>query len=61
MDSSKPFYTSKTFWVNLIVALAAIFPPAQEYITAHPEVAVTVISVVNLVLRVVTKDAVTIS
>ena len=60
MDS-KPFYTSKTFWTNLLIGAAAFYPPAQAYFVAHPEVVVTIFALVNIGLRAITKGAVTIS
>ncbi len=58
MPVKKP-WLSKTIWVNLIVAVAAmVYPPVQDYIVAHPEVVMLVFSAVNIVLRLVTKDAI---
>lgn len=59
MDNTKPAWQSKTLWVNAIVAVAAlVFPPAQAYIAAHPDMVLTVFAVLNMVLRVVTKGKV---
>jgi hypothetical protein len=59
----KPFWQSKTLWFNalfLIVSLAGVvgfgeFQPSPEIV----EVATVVAAVINLVLRLVTKQAVT--
>lgn len=53
----KPWYLSKTLWTNTIMAVLALaYPPAKEYLTANPAIFVTVFSVVNIVLRLVTKQ-----
>lgn len=52
----KPIY-SKTLWLNFIVALCAIFfPGAGSYIAAHPEVVLAVFSGLNILLRLISKD-----
>ena len=60
MDA-KPFWQSKTFWVNLSALIIAI---GQQYV--NPELMPTegdlsaiVLSIVNLILRFVTKSQVT--
>ena len=56
----KPALKSKTLWVNFIMALTAIvFPPANAYMVAHPEVVASVFAGVNIVLRIITKDKLT--
>lgn len=61
---SKPFWTSRTLWVNLFILIAAAFGILEIDIGLTPQVqaaAVTVImAVVNMVLRTVTKSAVTV-
>lgn len=57
MDSKKP-WLSKTLWINLIMAIAAFFPPVQAYVAAHPETLLVAFSVVNIILRLVTKGAI---
>lgn len=47
---------SKTLWINLIVAIAAFIPQVSEYIASHPEVLTIAFAVVNVVLRLLTKD-----
>ena len=61
MDSKKP-WLSKTLWVNAIVAVSAmIYPPASEWVSAHPDVVVSVFAGINILLRLVTKDAIGLS
>lgn len=56
----KPWYLSKTIWANLIMGVAAsIYPDLKQYVDENVIVAMFV--VVNLVLRVVTKDAIQIT
>lgn len=65
MDNVKPWYLSKTILVNLIMAIAgvvAVFKPevavfAKEYMGEGA----AVWGIINLILRVVTKDKVSIS
>jgi len=49
-------WLSKTLWINLIMAVSAFIPVAHEYLVAHPEVVVIGFSVVNMLLRLVSKD-----
>jgi len=61
MDSKKP-YQSKTILVNFVVAAAALFyPPAAQYISAHPAEVAALLSIVNILLRTVTKDRISLS
>lgn len=61
MESKKP-WQSKTIWINLILALAAMLAPqVQSYIVAHPEMVAIVFSVVNMILRLVTQGKIQIS
>lgn len=55
---NKSVLQSKTIWVNLIFAIAAFFPSVQTYITAHPELIPTVFAVLNIGLRLITKQGV---
>lgn len=52
-------WQSKTLWLNLVMAISALFIPAVgTWISAHPEALVLIWSGVNIVLRFVTKDKV---
>lgn len=58
MDSKKPWY-SKTLIVNLVMALCAMFiPSAATYIQAHPEGVTLAFTGINMILRLITKDKV---
>ncbi len=54
----KQVWQSKTVWTNLILAILAFIPDAQAYVVAHPEVFVLAFAGVNVILRLVTKDAI---
>lgn len=57
--STKKPWLSKTLITNLVLAVTAVVcPPVQVWISAHPEVSAMVWSGVNAVLRLVTKDAI---
>lgn len=54
-------WQSKTVWMNLILAVCAMaFPPAVKYISENPLVVTMVFSGVNIVLRLLTKDGISI-
>lgn len=55
MENKAP-YKSKTLWVNLLMAVAAFFPAAQAVIQNHPEAVMAGFGIINMVLRLVTKD-----
>lgn len=59
MGSSKKPWASKTVWVNLIMAGLAFAPPIQALAT--PDIIAGAFTVVNLILRAVTKDKISIS
>jgi len=51
----KPWWVSKTMWTNLLIAMAAFFPPIQDWISKNPEQMVWVWAGINLVLRFISK------
>ena len=57
--TSKTALSSKTIWANLIVSLlVALVPKAREIVLANPDLSVTLIAAVNVVLRLLTKTAI---
>lgn len=56
MEVSKAPWKSKTLWLNLLVALGAMLPwePAKELLSEAN--LVMVLSVLNMVLRLVSKE-----
>lgn len=51
----KKIYKSKTFWVNLI-ALVALLLQLEYGLVVSAELQLTVLGLVNVVLRLVTKE-----
>jgi hypothetical protein len=49
---------SKTLWTNLILAIVAFIPAAQGYVQGHPTLVLSVLAGANIVLRLVTKNAI---
>ena len=58
---TKVWYLSKTFWVNFIGLVAMIIPAVQDAVSKDPELIISVIMGLNLVLRLVTKGKLVIS
>lgn len=59
MDSqpTKSPLLSKTLWVNAVVALCALlYPPAADWIQANGASVALIMSGVNMLLRLVTKE-----
>ena len=58
----KPFYASKTLWANLIAGVAAVSTAFGFDLGLSPEAQTAIVggvmAVVNVVLRLVTKDAI---
>ena len=59
--ASKPWFLSKTFWANLLMSLSLVFPAVQGWAAENPTAMPIIFAFVNLVLRSVTKQAITIS
>lgn len=60
-DSKKP-WLSKTIWLNLIGAvLALVYPPAGEWLAAHSEVTLGLFAGLNILLRLISKDKISLS
>ena len=59
----KKFWASKTLWINFIAVVAAILAATGVYdldATAQAEIVAAVMAVVNIVLRFVTKEPVSV-
>ena len=54
MENKKSPFLSKTLWMNLILGIVAFIPSVKEIVT--PEMLVMVFPVLNMILRLVTKD-----
>lgn len=50
-------WLSKTLWVNLLMAVFAMFwQPAADFIAQNPETVAVIFTGINMVLRLITKD-----
>lgn len=58
---SKKFYLSKTFWIGFLTALAPAIPGAMEELAKNPDLIVSTLGAIIMILRFVTKDKVVIS
>ena len=54
----KPWYQSRTLWVNLIVIIA-ILVQSQTSFVIEPEAQAALVVVINLILRAITKTGLT--
>lgn len=63
MEETKPFWTSKTLWVNVIAGIATVAGVFKLDLGLDPEaqasIVTGVLAVVNIILRFTTKTAVT--
>lgn len=58
---SKPWYTSKTIWVNALGLVAMIVPQSSAFISEHFSAVGIGWSLINVVLRLVTKGKIEIA
>lgn len=56
VDSSKPWWHSKTVWVNVLMLLGVFFTELSSWVSSSPEGAITVFALVNFVLRFITSS-----
>lgn len=61
MDESKPFWKSKTFWVNILAGGAMLVQQVTGSFIVSPEEQGAFIVLANLILRAVTKGAITLT
>lgn len=54
----KSVFKSRTFWINLVMALLPIFPAVSAIVANHPEIVVSAFSGINIFLRLISKDRV---
>lgn len=60
-QATKPFYLSRTLWVNVLSVAALLIPSVAAYSASHPTLAVDVLGAINVVLRLLTSDKLSIS
>lgn len=58
---SKPFWQSKTFWVQILGIVAVAIPTTREFIQNNLGESAAAWAVINIVVRMITKDKVSIS
>lgn len=51
---TKPVWQSKTFWLNVVVLVAALCPPAAQWIACNPETAAAAVTAANVLVRFAT-------
>ena len=56
----KSILASKTFWVQLIAVASSLYPPVGLWVAANPVGAVAALGAANILVRFVTKGAITI-
>lgn len=62
MEQTKKPWQSKTILVNALVAVSAlVYPPVAQWIAEHPVEVSSLFALLNIVLRLVTKDRVAIT
>jgi len=52
--ATKSLVASKTLIVNLIIALAALYPPIGHWVSAHAVLVLSVVGYANMGLRLIT-------
>lgn len=52
--NTKSLFASKTVILNMIAALAMIYPPASAVVATNPELTVATLTLANFILRMVT-------
>jgi uncharacterized membrane protein len=57
--NAKSLLQSKTFWVQVIAFIAALFPVVREWIARNPETTIAVLGAVNILVRFATSGRVT--
>lgn len=61
MENKKPFYLSKTVWLQVLALIAVLVPASAHFIQQNLSESAALWGVLNLVLRVISKDRLSIS
>lgn len=56
-SDGKSIFLSKTLWWNILLAATAFIPVVNQWIVAHADYYAVLVAAVNVVLRLVSKDA----
>lgn len=60
-DDPKNLFASKTFWLNTGITLLTLIAPAvQQYVSQHPELATSAVTILNIIARLTTSQPVTV-
>jgi len=57
----KPFYLSKTFWVQVVAIVAVVIPASRDFIQNNLSESAGAWAVINLVLRAISKQKLSLS
>jgi hypothetical protein len=52
--NTKSIFASKTAILNTVAALSMFYPPAAAIVSTNPELTISVLTVANFILRLVT-------
>lgn len=52
--NTKSIFTSKTAILNTVAALSMFYPPAAAIVSTNPELTISVLTIANFILRMVT-------
>lgn len=58
---NKTLIQSKTFWSNVVMAVLPLFPSVNEAVVGNPALLVAGFAVINIVLRLISKDKVSLA
>jgi hypothetical protein len=56
MENSKPWYLSKTLWLQVLGVIAVIVPASQHFIAENLGATGVGWAMINMVLRLISKD-----
>lgn len=57
----KAWYLSKTLWINLIAVASLMVPAVGAYVASHPSAVVDGLGAINVLLRLLSSDKLSIS
>lgn len=60
IQTNKKPWMSKTIIINALMAAAAFYPPALAWMQANMELVVSAFGILNIILRTITKDKISI-
>lgn len=60
-QETKPFYLSKSFWVQIFMLIAMIVPQVHSFVVANLGESAAIWAVINIILRAISKDKLSLS